>query len=147
MLIFELVWAMSGTQQRRGKDVGKAPFERFKSHAKSILERLRGAKWIETMFFEKRYNLHFIAMVALTLAMCAHTPRCAIITSFFAGLWLLDYIYGFLFKTYRLDLVEFSALPNEAGVQMLWANPKGFNGAYEMPSLLSFFRFEVKNTH
>ena len=77
----------------------------------------------------------------LTLAMCAHTPRCAIIASIFCGLWLLDYIYGYLFKTYRLDLVEFSALPDEAGVQILWANPKGFNGEYEKPSLLSLLRF------
>lgn len=122
---------MSGKQQGRKKDEAKTPLELFKSHANNLLERLRGAKWIETMFFEKRFNLHFFAMLGLTLAMCAHTPRCAIISSIFAGLWLLDYIYGYLFKTYRLDLVEFSALPNEAGVQMLWANPKGFNGAYE----------------
>ena len=36
-------------------------------------------------------------------------------------------MYGFIFKTYRLDLVEFTPLPGESGVQMLWRNPPGFN--------------------
>lgn len=33
----------------------------------------------------------------------------------------------YVFKTYRLDLVEFTPLPDAAGVQMLWRNPRGFN--------------------
>lgn len=45
----------------------------------------------------------------------------------YSGLWLADYLYGYLFKTYRLDLVEFTPLPDESGVQMLWRNPPGFN--------------------
>ena len=43
-----------------------------------------------------------------------------------SGLWSLDHLYGYFFKTHRLDIVEFSPLPDLAGVQMLWRNPKGF---------------------
>ena len=49
------------------------------------------------------------------------------VSKFISGLWLLDNLYGKFFKTYRLDIVEFSPLPDRAGVQMLWRNPPGFN--------------------
>ena len=35
-------------------------------------------------------------------------------------------MYGYFFKTHRLEVVEFSPLPHKSGVQMLWHNPKGF---------------------
>eukprot|EP00554_Chaetoceros_debilis_P010517 CAMPEP_0194110562 /NCGR_PEP_ID=MMETSP0150-20130528/9789_1 /TAXON_ID=122233 /ORGANISM="Chaetoceros debilis, Strain MM31A-1" /LENGTH=483 /DNA_ID=CAMNT_0038799779 /DNA_START=508 /DNA_END=1956 /DNA_ORIENTATION=+ len=79
------------------------------------------------MKFEDRLAIHFWLMMLLITALFFHTRRCRILTSIFAGLWLLDYIYGFVFKTYRLDLVEFSPLPNDSGVQMLWRNPPSFN--------------------
>lgn len=40
--------------------------------------------------------------------------------------WLADFIYGLLFRTHRLDVVEFVPLPDNSGTQMLWKNPKGF---------------------
>ena len=51
---------------------------------------------------------------------------------FYSGLWSLDYLYGYLFKTYRLDVVEFSPLPDLSGVQMLWYNPEGFQATAGM---------------
>jgi len=75
--------------------------------------------------FETRFNIHYF-FIFLAAALCFHTSRCRNITLFFFGLWSLDYLYGYFFKTYRLDVVEFSALPNLSGVQMLWRNPKGF---------------------
>jgi len=45
---------------------------------------------------------------------------------FKSGMWILDYLYGYIFKTHRIDIVEFTSLPCKAGVQMLWHNPKGF---------------------
>ena len=50
-----------------------------------------------------------------------------LLSSSLSALWLADYTYGYVFMTYRLDLVEFSPLPNGSGVQMLWSNPPGFN--------------------
>jgi len=44
-----------------------------------------------------------------------------------SGFWALDYAYGLVFRTYRLDVVEFYPLPDMAGTQMLWRNPKGFS--------------------
>jgi hypothetical protein len=43
-----------------------------------------------------------------------------------SGVWFLDYLYGTLYRTHRLDVVEFTTLPEGAGTQMLWRNPKGF---------------------
>ncbi len=42
------------------------------------------------------------------------------------GLWLLDYIYGVIFATYNLQVVELLPLPGQSGIQMLWRNPEGF---------------------
>lgn len=41
-------------------------------------------------------------------------------------MWGSDYLYGIFFATYNLEVVELLPLPDEAGVQMLWRNPKGF---------------------
>ena len=46
---------------------------------------------------------------------------------FVSSLWVADYLYTFFFKTYCLDIVEFTPLPSQRGAQMLWRNPKGFN--------------------
>lgn len=45
----------------------------------------------------------------------------------FSCLWLLDYLYGIFFRTYRLEFVEFTPIVDNAGTQMLWRNPEGFN--------------------
>ena len=45
------------------------------------------------------------------------------ITAIFGGMWFLDFLNGYVFKTYCLDLVEFSPLPSGSGAQMLWSNP------------------------
>jgi len=86
-----------------------------------------GAKAIKRMKFENRFKIHLWLMTLLVAALCFHTPRCRIITAIFGGMWFLDFLYGYVFKTYRLDLVEFSPLPSGSGVQMLWRNPRGFN--------------------
>ncbi len=39
----------------------------------------------------------------------------------------MDYLYGAFIATYNLEVVELLPLPDEAGVQMLWRNPAGFN--------------------
>ena len=42
-------------------------------------------------------------------------------------LWLADYTYGFFYRTHRLEVVEFTPIGDDAGTQMLWRNPHGFN--------------------
>ena len=39
----------------------------------------------------------------------------------------MDYLYGVIFRTHRLDVVELMRISEGAGTQMLWRNPKGFN--------------------
>ena len=39
----------------------------------------------------------------------------------------MDYIYGIFFRTYRLGFVEFTSISENAGTQLLWRNPDGFN--------------------
>ena len=39
--------------------------------------------------------------------------------------WGLDYLYVLVFRTFRLDVVELTRLP-DGGVQMLFTNPTGF---------------------
>jgi len=76
--------------------------------------------------FEKRLNSHWLFIV-LCVALCFHHVRTKIITLIFFGLWCLDYIYGQVFATYSLDVVELLPLPGDSGVQMLFRNPPGFN--------------------
>lgn len=63
-------------------------------------------------------------MKALIPALCVSYR--SLFVSIHSVLWSLDFFYGYFFKTYRLDIVEFSPLPHKAGVQMLWHNPPGF---------------------
>jgi hypothetical protein len=39
----------------------------------------------------------------------------------------LDYVYGLIFGTFNLEVVELMSLPDDSGVQMLWRNPPGFS--------------------
>ncbi len=39
---------------------------------------------------------------------------------------MVDYLYTYLFRTHRLDIVEFSSLPGGSGCQLLWRNPEKF---------------------
>ena len=41
-------------------------------------------------------------------------------------LWSLDYLYGLIYRTHRVEVVEFTPIPGNAGTQMLWNNPEGF---------------------
>ena len=42
-------------------------------------------------------------------------------------MWALDYIYGMVFMTHNLEVVELLPLPGNSGVQMLWRNPPNFH--------------------
>lgn len=46
--------------------------------------------------------------------------------SYISITWVVDYIYGVVFMTHSLEVVEFVPLPEQSGVQMLWRNPSGF---------------------
>ena len=59
--------------------------------------------------------------VCITLFHESYPLNCYHYCSF---MWLADYIYAFFFRTHRLDVVEFTALPNERGTQVLWRNPE-----------------------
>merc|ERR1719261_1911712 len=85
------------------------------------------ARRLKSSTFEQRLTTHWVSFVFLTAALCFHTERAKIILLCFAGLWFLDYLYGMVFRTYRLDIVEFSTLPAGSGLQMLWRNPEGFS--------------------
>mmetsp|Transcript_13520 Transcript_13520/g.32748 ORF Transcript_13520/g.32748 Transcript_13520/m.32748 type:complete len:623 (+) Transcript_13520:236-2104(+) len=95
------------------------------------------AKRIKMMKFEHRLNAHWL-FIGLAAALCFHTKRSRQITLSFTFLWLFDYLYGMVFRTHRLDIVEFSALPDGSGAQMLWRNPEGFN-----PQSGEFVRIQI----
>jgi len=83
------------------------------------------AKRMKWMTFERRFNVHWL-FTLLAVALCFHTKRTRIITLVFVGLWFLDYLYGYIFRTHRLEINEFTRLPDGCGTQMLWRNPEGF---------------------
>lgn len=74
--------------------------------------------------FEFRFNLHWL-LLPMAFALCWHSPRVLILTLIAVGLWALDYTYVLVFRTFRLDVVELTRLP-DGGVQMLFHNPTGF---------------------
>jgi len=76
--------------------------------------------------FENRFLAHWISFFLLTAAICLHHWRTRIIALTFFLLWFLDYSWGILYRTHRLEVVEFVPLPDGAGTQVLWRNPKGF---------------------
>jgi len=76
--------------------------------------------------FEQRLNLHWVFLVQ-AIFLCFHHPRTMKVILTFVGLWSVDYLYGILCRTHRLEVVEFTCLPEDAGTQLLWRNPKGFN--------------------
>ena len=60
---------------------------------------------------------------------------------FCSGSWSLDYLYGIIFATYGLEVVELLPLPDQSGVQMLWRNSEGFkpkSGEYVKIQLITF---------
>ena len=95
------------------------------------------AKKVKWMKFEHRFNLHWL-FSGVVFALCFHTKRTTIITLFFAGSWFADYIYGYLFRTHRLDIAEFTTLADGKGTQMLWRNPSGFH-----PKSGEFVRIQI----
>lgn len=86
----------------------------------SIIKRYNCCK------FETRFNLHWIAMFILFVALCIHHWRVRLIVLIHMILWSMDYLYGTIFATYNLEVVELLPLPNKGGVQMLWRNSCGF---------------------
>mmetsp|Transcript_23960 Transcript_23960/g.27596 ORF Transcript_23960/g.27596 Transcript_23960/m.27596 type:complete len:919 (-) Transcript_23960:78-2834(-) len=85
--------------------------------------------------FERRFYLHWFFVLSMAISLLAHTKRTRIITLISVGVWLLDYIYSAIFRTHRLDVVEFVSLPEKTGTQMLFRNPPGFrsrSGEYIM---------------
>ena len=104
--------------------------------------------------FELRFNMHY-CFIPLAVALCIHAERLLILTLVATCAWLSDYTYQVVFRTFRLDVVEFTRL-KDGGVQardrsrdsngtspsyhshtphpelstvpsqVLWANPKGF---------------------
>lgn len=83
------------------------------------------AKRFKRISFDVRFSTHWF-FVLLVFAISFHTPRCGLITCIFFFLWFFDYLYLYIVNTHRLDVVEFTPLPNNGGTQMLWRNPKGF---------------------
>ena len=83
------------------------------------------AKSFGWMTFDKRIFAHG-GFTVLLAAMLFHHRRCRNITLIFGCIWALDRMYGLVYNTHRLDTVHFTILPNEAGIQMLFKNPKGF---------------------
>lgn len=76
--------------------------------------------------FEDRFTGHWFFFCLLSAAICFHHPRTRRLTLSYFLLWAIDYLYGIIFRTHRLDVVEFTTLPGNAGTQMLWRNPEGF---------------------
>ena len=83
------------------------------------------AKNSRLMTFDRRLFAHWF-FTLLVFAMCFHHSRCRTITLLFSCLWALDWSYGLVYNTHRLDTVHFTVLPQEAGIQMLFRNPEGF---------------------
>ena len=99
----------------------------------------------EKIPFEKRFALHAGRFVEVLLLICLllHATRAGVIALIFTGCWAADASYMLLFRTFRLETVELTALDDHAnapsdaparnssagntvGVQMLWQNPSGF---------------------
>jgi hypothetical protein len=76
--------------------------------------------------FEKRFNAHWL-FVLVILALLFHTERTRKIVLVFFILWAIDYTYAVIRRSHRLGVVEFTHIGDDAGTQMLWRNPEGFN--------------------
>lgn len=120
-------WAIRGDLSLLGGRIGLSGVFAMIFFGGTVWSMRDRAKKIKKMTFDIRFWCHWIFMIIAVFAICFHTPRTAKIFLSFSGLWAVDYLYGMVFKTYRLDVVEFTPLPNKAGVQMLWRNPPGFN--------------------
>ena len=65
--------------------------------------------------FELRFNIHY-CFIPLAIALCIHAERLLILTLVATCAWMSDYVYQVVFRTFRLDVVEFTRL-KDGGVQ------------------------------
>jgi len=120
-------WLIRGDMALLGSGTGLSGVISMLCFGGTVWSMRDRAKKIKILTFDIRFLLHWTFMLIAVFSICFHTPRTAKIFLSFSGLWALDYLYGMVFKTFRLDVVEFTPLPNKSGVQMLWRNPPGFN--------------------
>ena len=69
--------------------------------------RLKEGAW--KLPFETRIFLHWM-FLPMSILLYFHHPRTFYIMFAFTAAWLLDYLYVFFFRTYRIDYVEFTAV-------------------------------------
>ncbi len=67
--------------------------------------------------FELRFNIHY-CFIPLAVALCIHSHRLLVVTLVATSVWMSDYVYQVIFRTFRLDVVEFTRL-QDGGVQVL----------------------------
>lgn len=68
--------------------------------------------------FELRFNIHY-CFIPLAVALCIHAgSRLQVLTLVATSVWMSDYVYQVIFRTFRLDVVEFTRL-QDGGVQVL----------------------------
>ena len=65
--------------------------------------------------FELRFNIHY-CFIPLAIALCIHAERLLVLTLVATCAWMSDYAYQVVFRTFRLDVVEFTRL-KDGGVQ------------------------------
>merc|ERR1719401_325935 len=61
--------------------------------------------------FEQRFNFHWMFLLLLG-ALLFHPTRTLIIMCIFGGAWALDYLYAMIYRTHKLDVVEFMPVPD-----------------------------------
>jgi len=126
-IVHLLRWLIRGDMALLGSRVGLSGFFSILLFSGTVWSMREKAKKMKNMTFPIRFWLHWIFMITATFSICFHTPRVAKIFLSFSGMWAFDYLYGIVYRTHRIDVVEFTPLPNKAGVQMLWRNPPGFH--------------------
>ena len=78
--------------------------------------------------FETRWAIHWYAFLAACIALLAHaqsTIRLSLAVGITLLVWGADKLYVLLFKTFRVDDVEITAL-HTGGTQISFVNPQGF---------------------
>lgn len=76
--------------------------------------------------YELRKWLHYLSVV-WGLAACAHAPKrnIIIIMGSAVGIYLLDWLYGFVFRIHHMSTLSFTRLGS--AIEVAWQNPPGFN--------------------